>query len=72
AIAIVGGGMRTIKGVASIAFTAIAARGINVRMIASGSSEQNLSLVVGEKDAKETVKAIHSAFHLERLNPRVG
>ncbi len=71
AIAIVGGGMRTNKGVAATVFTAIAAKGINVRMIASGSSEQNLSLVVAEKDAKDTVRAIHSAFHLDKLNPRL-
>jgi aspartate kinase len=72
AIAVVGGGMRTIKGVAVTVFTAVAAKGINVRMIASGSSEQNLSLIVAEKDAKETVRAIHSAFHLDKLKPRVG
>jgi aspartate kinase len=72
AVAIVGGGMRTIKGIASTAFMAIAAKGINVRMIASGSSEQNLSLVVRENDAKETVRAIHSAFHLEKLDSHAG
>lgn len=68
AIAVVGGGVRSVKGIAATAFGAVAAKGINVRMIASGSSNQNLSLVVGEKDAKETVRAIHSAFHLEKLN----
>jgi aspartate kinase len=72
AIAVVGGGVRSIKGIAASAFGAVAAKGINVRMIASGSSNQNLSLVVAEKDAKETVRAIHSAFHLERLNSRAG
>ncbi len=72
AIAIVGGGMRSTKGVAATAFEAIAAKGINVRMTASGSSYQNLSLVVAEKDAKETVRAIHSAFHLEKLNSHSG
>ena len=68
AIAVVGGGVRTIKGIAATAFGAIAAKGINVRMIASGSSNQNLSLIVRERDAKETVRAIHSAFKLEKLN----
>jgi aspartate kinase len=72
AIAVVGGGVRSIKGIAATAFGAVAAKGINVRMIASGSSNQNLSLVVGEKDAKETVRAIHSAFHLEKLNSRAS
>jgi aspartate kinase len=72
AVAVVGGGVRSIKGIAASAFGAVAAKGINVRMIASGSSNQNLSLVVAEKDAKETVRAIHSAFHLDRLNSRAG
>ena len=60
--------MRTTKGIAATVFSAVAAKGINVRMIASGSSNQNLSLIVTKKDAKETVRAIHSAFHLEKLN----
>jgi aspartate kinase len=72
AIAVVGGAMRTTKGVASTAFSAISARGINIKMIASGSSNQNLSLVVEEKDAKQTVRAVHSAFRLDKLNSRAG
>jgi aspartate kinase len=72
AVAVVGGAMRTTRGVASTAFGAIAAKGINVRMIASGSSNQNLSLIVAEKEAKDTVKAVHSAFKLDRLNSHPG
>ncbi|MDA4115282.1 MAG: aspartate kinase [Thaumarchaeota archaeon] len=70
AIAIVGGAMRTTMGVASTAFGAISAKRINIKMIASGSSNQNLSLIVAEKDAKDTVRAIHSAFKLDKLNSR--
>ncbi|MDG6915095.1 MAG: aspartate kinase [Nitrososphaerota archaeon] len=68
AVAVVGGAMRSTKGVAATAFGAISAKGINIKMIASGSSNQNLSLIVAEKDAKDTVRAIHSAFRLDRLN----
>ena len=68
AIAVVGGAMRTTKGVAATAFGAISAEGINIKMIASGSSNQNLSLIVAEKDARDTVRAIHSAFKLDKLN----
>jgi aspartate kinase len=70
AIAIVGGAMRTTMGVAATAFGAISAKRINIKMIASGSSNQNISLVVAEKDARDTVRAIHSAFKLEKLNSR--
>ena len=68
AVAVVGGGMRGAKGIAAKVFGAVAAAGINVRMIAQGSSEQNISFVVHEGDAKDAVRAIHRAFHLEKLN----
>ncbi len=68
AVAVVGGGMRGVKGIASKVFGAVAASGINVRMIAQGSSEQNISFVVHESDGKEAVRAIHRAFRLDRLN----
>src|ERR687888_247727 len=42
-IAVVGSGMRGIKGVAAKVFGAVAKRGINVIMIAQGSSELNLA-----------------------------
>ncbi len=68
AIAVVGGGMIGEKGIAAKVFGAVAARGINVRMIAQGSSEQNISFVVREDDGKEAVRAVHAAFRLERIN----
>jgi aspartate kinase len=68
AIAVVGGGMRGTKGIAAKVFGAVAAKGINVRMIAQGSSEQNISFIVREKDGKDAVRAIHSAFRLDRIN----
>jgi aspartokinase len=37
---------------------------VNVLMIAQGSSELNLSLVVEEKDVAEAVRSIHDAFEL--------
>jgi len=58
-VAAVGAGMRGAKGVAAKVFGAVAARGINVRMIAQGSSEMNISFVVDEKDADEAVRALH-------------
>jgi aspartate kinase len=70
AIAVVGGGMRGAKGIAAKVFGAVAAKGINVRMIAQGSSEQNISFVVQEGDGKEAVRAVHAAFKLDRINSR--
>ncbi len=63
-IAAVGSGMRGIKGVASRIFSAVASRGINVMMIAQGSSELDLAFVIDAKDGKEAVNAIHEEFKL--------
>jgi aspartate kinase len=62
AIAVIGEGMKGTPGVASKVFTAVAKRGINVRMIAQGSSELNISFVVKERDSEEAVRAVHEAF----------
>ncbi|MEM4590258.1 MAG: aspartate kinase [Nitrososphaerota archaeon] len=63
-VAVVGEGMKGTPGVASRVFGAVAKRGINVRMIAQGSSELNISFVVKEKDGLEAVKAIHEEYNL--------
>jgi aspartate kinase len=63
-IAVVGEGMRGTPGVASKVFGAVAKRGINVRMIAQGSSELNISFVVKEEDGNEAVKAVHDEYGL--------
>ena len=61
-IAVVGSGMRGRPGVAAKVFNAVAERGVNVRMIAQGASELNISLVVKQDDAIKAVQAIHNAF----------
>ena len=65
-IAVVGSGMRGIKGVAAKVFGAIAKREINVIMITQGYSELNLALVVNNKDCEEAVKALHMEFELSK------
>ncbi len=59
-IAAVGAGMRGTKGVAAKVFGAVATRGINVKMIAQGSSELNISFVVDERNANEAARALHA------------
>ena len=65
-IAVVGSGMRGIKGVATKVFGAIAKREVNVIMITQGYSELNLALVVNNKDCEEAVKALHMEFELSK------
>lgn len=63
-VAVVGAGMRGTPGVAARVFKAVAEKGINVRMIAQGSSELNISFVVKEKDGPRAVNALHEEFRL--------
>jgi aspartate kinase len=55
----VGAGMRGEKGVAAKVFEAVAEAGVNVRMIAQGSSELNISFVVDAGEAEVAARALH-------------
>ncbi|HHX40184.1 MAG TPA: aspartate kinase [Armatimonadetes bacterium] len=61
-IATVGEGMVFRVGTAARLFTAIANTGVNVRIIAQGSSEINIIIGVDEKDFAPAVQAIYHAF----------
>jgi len=61
-IAVVGAGMIGTKGVAARVFKAVADAGVNIIMIAQGSSEVNISFVILEKDAKKAAEALHREF----------
>lgn len=63
-IAVVGSGMRGIKGVAARVFSAVGDKNINVIMITQGSSELNLAFVVNDIDCVEVVNTIHNEFNL--------
>ncbi len=63
-VAAVGEGMKGTHGVAARIFGAVADANVNVRMIAQGSSELNVSFVVKQSEAPAAVKALHAAFSL--------
>lgn len=63
-VAAVGEGMKGTHGVAARIFGAVAEAGVNVRMIAQGSSELNVSFVVKQAQAAAAVSALHAAFSL--------
>ena len=62
-IAVVGSGMKGTPGVAARIFGAVARRKINVRMVAQGSSEYNVSFIVPEARGADAVRAIHEEFY---------
>ena len=66
-IAAMGAKMKGTLGVASRVFTTVAKKGINIRMIAQGSSELNISFVVKETDGVAVVRAIHEEFKLDKI-----
>ncbi|MCW4009875.1 MAG: aspartate kinase [Candidatus Bathyarchaeota archaeon] len=66
-VAVMGANMKGTLGIASKIFATVANAGINVRMIAQGSSELNISFVVKEKDGAAVVKAIHEEFKLDKI-----
>ena len=66
-VAAMGANMKGTPGVASRIFNTQAKNGINIRMIAQGSSELNISFVVKEKDGKAAVQAIHDEFQLDKV-----
>ena len=61
-IAVVGAAMRDTPGSAGRIFGVLGEAHVNVRAISQGSSELNISCVVGRGDEKRAVNAIHEAF----------
>jgi aspartate kinase len=59
-VCVVGEELRSTPGIAARAFGALG--DINVRMISQGASEMNLSFVVQDKDADESVRRLHREF----------
>ncbi|MGH7475946.1 MAG: bifunctional aspartate kinase/homoserine dehydrogenase I [Longimicrobiales bacterium] len=65
-LAVVGEGMRERPGIAARVFGALGNRGLNVRAIAQGSSELNISLVVKAEDEPAALRSIHEVFFAPR------
>ncbi|HEX7392994.1 MAG TPA: aspartate kinase [Thermoplasmata archaeon] len=63
-VAVVGAGMKGTPGVAARVFGTMAEYEINIRAIAQGSSELNISFIVSKVDAKKAVEALHKDFKL--------
>jgi len=61
-VALVGDKMKSHTGIAGRMFNALGRNGINIRAIAQGSSERNISAVLAYTDVKKAVNVLHEAF----------
>ena len=61
-VSLVGEGMKHYRGIAARFLTAISSAGVNVEVIAQGSSECAIAVVVRGEDAKPATRAVHTAF----------
>lgn len=64
-LAIVGENMKRTPGMSGRLFSALGRNGINVRAIAQGSSEYNISVIIGKEDLAKALNAVHDAFFAE-------
>jgi aspartokinase/homoserine dehydrogenase 1 len=64
-IAVVGENMKQTPGVSGKLFHALGRNGINVRAIAQGSSEYNISVIISAHDLAKALNAVHDAFFIQ-------
>jgi bifunctional aspartokinase / homoserine dehydrogenase 1 len=71
-LAAVGDGMVGMPGVSARLFGGLARAHVNIRAIAQGASERNISVAVSDTDAVRGLRAAHSAFWLSPATLSVG
>ncbi len=71
-MAVVGDGMAGTPGIAAKVFNALGSAGVNVRAIAQGASERNISVVVAGKDATRALRAVHAGYYLSPHTLSIG
>ncbi len=61
-VALVGDNMKSHPGTSGKMFGALGKNGVNVRAIAQGSSERNISAVIARADVKKAINVLHEEF----------
>lgn len=61
-IALVGDNMKNRSGVSGRMFSALGKNAVNIRAIAQGSSEKNISVVISNEDVRKAVNTLHEEF----------
>ncbi len=60
--ALVGENMKSHPGISGRMFSAMGRNGVNIRAIAQGSSEKNISAVIATKDVRKAINVLHEEF----------
>jgi bifunctional aspartokinase / homoserine dehydrogenase 1 len=71
-LAVVGDGMAGRPGIAAKFFSALGKARVNIRAIAQGSSERNISVVVDAPDMQRALRAAHSGLYLSSQTLSIG
>ena len=71
-LAAVGDNMVDHPGVAGKFFSALGKARVNIRAIAQGSSERNISTVIDRADSRKALRAVHAAFYLSNQTISIG
>jgi aspartokinase/homoserine dehydrogenase 1 len=71
-LAVVGDGMAGMPGVAGKVFNALGTANVNVRAIAQGASERNISVVVDGRHATRALRGVHAGFYLSPHTLSIG
>ena len=66
-IAIVGDKMKSKKGISGKLFHSLGQNNINIRAIAQGASERNISIIIDKDNTKKALNALHETFFEENL-----
>lgn len=65
-IAVVGDRMKDHQGISGKLFSSLGANNINIRAIAQGASERNISIIIDEKNTQKALNTIHESFFEEQ------
>jgi len=71
-LAVVGDGMAGTPGVAAKVFGALSNAGVNVRAIAQGASERNISVIIDSRETTRALRSVHSSFYLSPHTVSIG
>lgn len=70
-IALVGDHMKSHQGLSGRMFSSLGKNNVNIRAIAQGASERNISAVINKEDVKKALNTLHEQFfedHIKQLN----